>query len=60
MNPIFSIVSHLPHDWGDSRITHAYAPKAAVFCRLGKKENAENHLIFSVLWWKFGLLCNPP
>ena len=34
----FSIVSHLPHDWGDSRITHAYAPKTAVFCRIEQKE----------------------
>ena len=34
----FSIVSHLPHDWGDSRITHAYAPKTAVLCRIGQKE----------------------
>ena len=29
---------HLPHDWGDSRITHAYAPKTAVLCRIGQKE----------------------
>lgn len=27
----FSIVSHLLHDCGDSRITHTYAPKTAVF-----------------------------
>ena len=34
----FSIVSHLPHDCGDSRITHAYTPKTAVFYRIGQKE----------------------
>lgn len=49
MNPIFSIVSHLPHDWGDSRITHAYAPKTAVLCRMGQNKNAGNQAIFSVL-----------
>ena len=27
-----------PHDWGGSRITHAYVPKIAVFCRMGQKE----------------------
>ena len=34
----FSIVSHLPHDVSDSRITHAYVPKTAVLCRIGQKE----------------------
>ena len=34
----FSIVSHLPHDVSDSRITHAYVPKNAVLCRIGQKE----------------------
>lgn len=36
--PDFAIVSHLPHDACDSRITHAHVPKTAVFCRVEQKE----------------------
>lgn len=57
---VLSIVSHLPHDWGDSRITHAYVPKTAVFCRVGQKEKRWKSSDFSVLRWKFGLPCDPP
>ena len=44
-----AIVSRLAHDREDSRFTHASVPKTAVFCRVGKKENAKNQVIFSVL-----------
>lgn len=51
------LIVYWPHNVNDSRITHAYAPKTAVLCRIGQKQKRRKSSDFSAFCeGKLGLL----